>query len=128
MGRSRLLTELRSLVRATRAARENGLSLGEVVHAAEERGRQRTGLTRRQLVKGIGAAAGAAILLNSRLARAVQRPVPRVAIVGGGIARLNAALTLQDACIASTIYEASPIVGGRIHSNTTTWLENQTSE
>jgi hypothetical protein len=35
---------------------------------------------------------------------------------------------LQDAGLACSIYEASPIVGGRIHSNASTWAENQTSE
>jgi monoamine oxidase len=128
MSRSRLLTELRGIVRATRAARENGLSLEEVVHNLEASSPQRTRPTRRQFIKGIGAAAGAAVFLNGRLARAANRLARRVAIVGGGIAGLNAAMTLQDAGIASTIYEASPIVGGRIHSNATTWLENQTSE
>src|ERR1051325_7740376 len=52
----------------------------------------------------------------------------RIAIVGGGIAGLNAALTLQDAGLSSTIYEASGRVGGRMHSDTTSWLNGQTSE
>src|SRR6202035_1643739 len=50
------------------------------------------------------------------------------AIIGGGIAGLNAALTLQDAGIGSTLYEASNRVGGRMHSDTTSWLNGQTSE
>jgi monoamine oxidase len=41
---------------------------------------------------------------------------------------LNAALTLQDAGITSTVYEASGRVGGRMHSDTTSWLNGQTSE
>jgi monoamine oxidase len=53
---------------------------------------------------------------------------PRIAIIGGGISGLNAALTLQDAGIASTVYEASGRVGGRMHSDTTSWLNGQTSE
>jgi monoamine oxidase len=52
----------------------------------------------------------------------------RIAIIGGGISGLNAALTLQDAGIASTVYEASSRVGGRMHSDTTSWLNGQTSE
>ena len=52
----------------------------------------------------------------------------RIAIVGGGIAGLNAALTLQDAGITSTVFEASDRVGGRMHSDTTSWLNAQTSE
>jgi monoamine oxidase len=128
MNRSHLLTELRNLVRAARVARESRLSLSEVVGRITEHRSQRTAPTRRQFVIGVGAAAGAGILLNSRPARATQQPSPRIAIVGGGIAGLNAALTLQDAGFGSTIYEASPFIGGRIHSNTTTWLDNQTSE
>src|SRR5690349_17622848 len=43
---------------------------------------------------------------------------PRIAIVGGGIAGLTAALTLQDKGVASTVYEAHPTrVGGRMHSD-----------
>jgi monoamine oxidase len=41
---------------------------------------------------------------------------------------LNAALTLQDAGYASTIYEASSRIGGRMHSDTTSWENGQVSE
>ena len=55
---------------------------------------------------------------------------PRIAIVGGGIAGLNAALTLADKGFASTIYEASTDrVGGRMHSDRTGyWSSGQGSE
>ena len=52
----------------------------------------------------------------------------RVAIVGGGLAGLAAALTLADARVRSTVYEASLSVGGRIHSNTTYWDDAQVTE
>jgi len=52
----------------------------------------------------------------------------RIAIVGAGIAGLNAALTLQDAGLACTIYEASNRVGGRMHSNTSTWADGMVTE
>jgi monoamine oxidase len=48
--------------------------------------------------------------------------------VGAGISGLNAALTLHDHGLASTVYEASGRVGGRMHSDTTSWLNGQTSE
>jgi monoamine oxidase len=52
-----------------------------------------------------------------------------VAIVGAGLAGLTAALTLQDAGITSTVYEAAGHVGGRIHSNASGyWQDGQVSE
>ncbi len=127
MERSRLLGSIRRLLQATRAAQRSGSTLHDVVHRAAE-SQAASGLGRRELVKRLGAAAGVAALARSGIARASSRRSPRIAIVGGGIAGLNAALTLQDAGYASTIYEASSIVGGRIHSNATSWSDNQTSE
>jgi monoamine oxidase len=49
--------------------------------------------------------------------------LPRIAIIGGGIAGLTAALTLQDAGLACTVYEAAERVGGRMHSDAATWGE-----
>lgn len=54
--------------------------------------------------------------------------MPRIAIVGAGIAGLNAALTLHDAGLACDVYEASDRVGGRMHSDTTTWADDMVSE
>src|SRR6266568_2127144 len=54
--------------------------------------------------------------------------MPRIAILGAGIAGLNAALTLQDAGLSCNIYEASNRVGGRMHSDTTTWADGMVSE
>src|SRR5919197_3537371 len=54
----------------------------------------------------------------ARTARAAG--APRIAIVGGGIAGLTAALTLQDKGVYADIYEASSRVGGRMHSD---WTE-----
>ena len=51
-----------------------------------------------------------------------------IAIVGAGMAGLNAALTLQDANLACTVYEASGRVGGRIHSNADFWGNGMVSE
>src|SRR5437660_9375390 len=52
----------------------------------------------------------------------------RIAIIGAGIAGLNAALTLQDAGLACSVYEASNHIGGRMHSDTTTWADGMVSE
>src|SRR3989475_7552271 len=91
-------------------------------------------VSRREFIKVTGAALGAAAVTGPIAAFAATPP--RIAIVGGGIAGLNAALTLQDAGIASTVYEASNRVGGRMHSDspltnpngTSTWENAQTSE
>jgi len=104
---------------------------GRTVEAVQEERRQMR-LTRRDFLKATGVTVGAAALGGPVAAMAATRPKPsgtsRIAIIGGGIAGLNAALTLQDAGIASTVYEASPRVGGRMHSDTTSWLNGQTSE
>jgi monoamine oxidase len=52
----------------------------------------------------------------------------QIAVVGAGIAGLNAALTLQDAGLSCTIYEASHRIGGRIHSDAMTWADGMVSE
>jgi monoamine oxidase len=54
--------------------------------------------------------------------------MPQIAIVGAGIAGLNAALTLQDAGLSCSIYEMSDRIGGRMHSDTTTWTDGMVSE
>ncbi len=54
--------------------------------------------------------------------------MPRIAIVGAGIAGLNAALTLQDAGLSCSIYEASDRIGGRMHSDSITWADDMVSE
>ncbi len=52
----------------------------------------------------------------------------QIAVVGAGIAGLNAALTLQDAGLSCTIYEASHRIGGRMHSDAMTWADGMVSE
>src|SRR5438309_11797521 len=54
--------------------------------------------------------------------------MPEIAIIGAGIAGLSAALTLQDAGLSCTIYEASNRTGGRMHSDATTWADGMVSE
>jgi monoamine oxidase len=93
-------------------------------------------LTRREVVKAggaIGAAAVAGPHVLSQMPQAAAATRPRIAIVGAGIAGLNAALTLQDGTTkvppyGSTVFEAANYIGGRMHSDTTSWANGQVSE
>lgn len=122
MARTPLMRALRRLASEHAEASYKGISIDEV------RQRRRTAMSRRDFVKGAGAVVAGFTLADLGLRTARASSPPRIAIVGGGIAGLNAALTLQNAGYASTIYEASSRVGGRMHSNTTTWANGQTSE
>ncbi len=127
MARNPLLSRFQTLFADFDEAERSGRSVAEI-----RQERRLMNLTRRDFLKVTGAAVGAAALSGPAAAiAAVGRPAGtqgRIAIIGGGIAGLNAALTLQDAGIASTVYEASSRVGGRMHSDTTSWLNGQTSE
>ncbi|HET7467264.1 MAG TPA: NAD(P)/FAD-dependent oxidoreductase [Candidatus Dormibacteraeota bacterium] len=107
-------------------ARTPLLSRFQEMFAAFDRAESR--FSRRDFLKAGAATAGALAMSGPLGSLAAAASAPRIAIVGGGIAGLNAALTLQDAGIASTVYEASNRVGGRMHSDTTSWLNGQTSE
>src|SRR5690349_11375142 len=124
MARSPLLNRLQTLFQDFDEAERTGRPVAEIR-------RERKGLTRRDFLKVAGVAAGAAALGPTAALAATVKPAGRpgtIAIVGGGIAGLNAALTLQDAGIASTVFEATGKVGGRMDSDTTSWLNGQTTE
>jgi monoamine oxidase len=120
MARTPLLRLFESLVQDFKEAERSGRNVEQI---QAERLRMPT---RRDFLKTAGAVVGAAALAGRLPAFASM--TPRIAIIGGGISGLNAALTLQDAGIASTVYEAANRVGGRMHSDTTSWLNGQTSE
>src|SRR2546427_3839321 len=82
-------------------------------------------MSRREFIQVTGAAVGAAAVSGPVAAFAATPP--RIALVGGGIAGLNAALTFPDAGIASTGYEAPKPVGGRVHSDSPLANPNGTS-
>src|SRR5438034_6714001 len=127
MARNPLLSRFQTLFADFDEAERSGRSVAQI---REER--RLMNLTRRDFLKVTGAAVGAAALSGPAAAvAAVTRRAGTqgtIAIIGGGIAGLNAALTLQDAGISSTVYEASGRVGGRMHSDTTSWLNGQVSE
>src|SRR2546423_10410448 len=119
MARTPLLGRFQQLFRDFDEAERTGRSVADV---------RSSRLSRRDFLKA-GAATAGAFAMSGPLGRlAAAASPPRIAIVGGGIAGLNAALTLQAAGFASIVFEASNRVGGRMHSDTTSWLNGQTSE
>ncbi|HEX7746760.1 MAG TPA: NAD(P)/FAD-dependent oxidoreductase [Micromonosporaceae bacterium] len=121
MARTPLARMLRRIAAEHRIAAE--------LHASPEQ----VHLSRRELLAR-AAVVGAAAAVGSSLswprdARAAAGS-PRIAIVGGGISGLVAALQLQDYGVAATVYEANDRVGGRMFSSTagSYWYGGQVSE
>jgi monoamine oxidase len=120
MARTPLLRQLQAMARDLTEAQQTGKPVEQI---REER---RSGWTRREFIKAGGATLGAAALAGP--VSAFASGPPRIAIVGGGIAGLNAALTLANAGVASTVFEASPSrIGGRMHSESYEQLAGSTN-
>ena len=110
----------RLILALQRARRENLRAEGKPAPITKEQ----VGWTRRRFMKtavlvgAAGAVSGALPLPVRALTATGFGPAPRVVIVGGGIAGLNAAYQLKKAGISATVYEARRRVGGRILSLT----------
>src|SRR5215467_356726 len=117
MARTSLMRALQRLAWEHRAASQLGIEV-ERLREREER----PGVPRREFLKRAGAVGAAAAVAGpvalARPARAAAGP--RIAIIGGGIAGLTAALALQDKGVYADVYESSSRVGGRMHSD---WQE-----
>jgi monoamine oxidase len=133
--RTPLLRVLQGISRDYRIAEQAGCTVQEVQAERREATRRKVTLTRREmLITGAAGVTGAVVapqLLRAQPAAAAT--TPRIAIVGAGIAGMNAALALQDGNknappLASTIFEAQNYIGGRMHSDTTSWANGQVSE
>ncbi|MET9963781.1 FAD-dependent oxidoreductase [Streptomyces sp. NPDC006326] len=130
MARTPLMHALRQLAAEHAAARRLSLPVAEV------RGLGRRELLGRAAALGLGTALASSGLGSAQTAHAAgalpdTKPVTpaRVVVVGAGIAGLTAALTLQDAGVGCTLYEANPSrVGGRMYSQRSHWAYGQTSE
>lgn len=128
MARTPLMHALRRLADEHAAARRLGLPVAEV------RGSTRRQLLGRAAALGLGtavASAAAPALAHAVEATPDKKPVTpaRVAVVGAGISGLTAALTLKDAGVPFTLYEANPSrVGGRMWTQRSLWAYGQTSE
>jgi monoamine oxidase len=132
MARTPLMGVLQRLARDHREAERLGVRPADVRELrAEASGRGPGGLSRREFLRRSGALGAAVSVAGSEV---LTRPAhaasgPRIAIVGGGIAGLAAALTLADKGVAATVYESSARIGGRMHSDTIGyWTNGQTSE
>ena len=126
MPRTPLLSALHRLFRDTRIARANNLSLEALrdVRMEHSERREARSVSRRTFLASAGLVSAATVI--PRFAFAADEP--RIVIVGAGIAGLNCALELADLGIASTVYEASGRIGGRMFSNTGYWNANQITE
>ncbi|MGR8953622.1 MAG: flavin monoamine oxidase family protein, partial [Gammaproteobacteria bacterium] len=106
----------RRLVLALQAARREHLKAHNQPAPVSQ---TEAGWSRRRFVK-TGAAAGLAGLVGRNLAFPVMAAPPspdrRVAIIGAGIAGLNAAYQLKKAGVDAAVYEAQSRVGGRMRS------------
>jgi monoamine oxidase len=126
VARTPLLRAFERLAEEHSTAGRLGISPAELRDERAEAAYSRGDFLKRAGVAG----AGFGVLPGMR--RMTRRPAataPRIAIVGGGIAGLNAALTLADKGYGATIYEAGTRVGGRMHSDTSGyWSNGQVSE
>lgn len=73
-----------------------------------------TAVNRRRVVAGVAGGLGLALLAP---ARALSRDRADVVIAGGGLAGLNAGISLQDAGLSVIVLEAGRRPGGRVHTD-----------
>lgn len=130
MARTPLLHALQRLASDFAEAERKNIAVEDV---QEQRRSLSKGISRRDLLKGAGIIAGGIALMplpgwGERILNVSASSIPRIGIIGAGIAGMNAALTLYDAGLPATIYEAASRIGGRMHSNTITWANHQVTE
>ena len=103
-------------------------SLRRLAHDAAASDPQPTGLSRRTFITG--AAALPTALALGRLPPAARAAAAgrHIAVVGGGISGLVAALTLHDIGLVPVVFEANSRYGGRIHTNRAGWFGDQVAE
>jgi monoamine oxidase len=120
MPRTPLLRALRRLADDQHAADRLGIPVSELhERRADDAAYDRGEFLKRAGVAGAGALAGSAYFAeHARAAKGAT--IARVAIIGGGIAGLSAALTLKDQGVYADVYESSARIGGRMHSD---WTE-----
>ena len=140
MPRNPMLGRLAALAQAQRSADSLGIDVAELTGrqaelAASDRGLSRRELMKRAVVVGAGATLAGQLVLNPGKAAAAGRAAPAtqptVAIIGGGISGMTAAMRLKDAGFRNvTVYEAGDRIGGRTYTrkNDGFWDAGQWSE
>jgi len=125
--RTPLFKSLRRLVGLSRLANErHAPPVDELVEMPV-----RPGVNRREFLRLAGTATiavGAGAWLTGCAAPKTGPQAPRIAIVGGGVAGLNAAYKLRKRGRLATVYEGSSRTGGRMMSKTDLLNAGQTAE
>src|SRR5581483_2032975 len=117
-----------------RLAEEHATADALGIDADELRGLRAERISRGEFLKRAGFAGAAVAVGPALLARSARAAgAPRIAIVGGGIAGLAAALALADKGVYADVYESSGRLGGRMHSDWTEfghtfWYNGQQAE
>jgi monoamine oxidase len=117
MAKTPLLSSIKKFLKEYHTSQQLGLPLDAVRERSEKERHifKSKSISRRQFITGL-AATSATMMLPAFLKRTSKAaPKPHIAIIGGGLAGLTAALTLADAGVTATIYEASETtIGGRM--------------
>ncbi len=119
MSRSPLLRDVRRWLAAYRAAQEGGPSASERIAMARAQARirrQEGGISRRAVLAGLSATPFIPLLGCACNCPNDNPGGARIAILGGGIAGLNACHRLAQGGLFAEVYEASSRAGGRMYS------------
>lgn len=105
--------QFRGFVRALQVAQRKNI---EVEGKLAPLNKEEIGWTRRRFIKAAVATTGAGLVTSTLPAFAKSGPGhgPEIAVVGGGIAGLNAAYQLKKLGLRATVFEARSRLGGRI--------------
>ena len=114
MSRTSGFADIIRALRLATAFERDGVSTTEGLErlAAARAGRAQPGLSRREVLKGIGVATVAGVV-GSTVSATAAKPTASVGIVGAGLAGLSAADTLAGAGLAASVYEGRDRIGGR---------------
>ncbi len=112
---------LRKLIHLLNQAHQSNVQDATLIEATNfQTSSQSSRLRRRKFIQLATLSGGAAIAAGtlSQAPIAQIKNTSRIAIIGGGIAGLNAAYQLQKSGIRATVYEARSRIGGRMYSVT----------